>query len=74
MGEKLVCDQRSGCVAVYKKSQRNESPGCHRTDERNIVFSDKGARFNLTEDWTMDDEVQNILKEMTDAYNEKYKL
>ena len=44
--EKLVCDKRSGCVAIYKESQQEETNGCHRDDERNIAYSNKDSNYN----------------------------
>lgn len=72
--EKLICDQRSGCLAVYKESRQNDTNGCHYDDDRNIIYSNKNACFNLHTGWTMDEGTQTIIKEMVDAYNEKHGL
>jgi hypothetical protein len=71
--EKLICDKRSGCVAIYKQSQKDETNGCHPGDERNIVYSDKGSKFNGSF-WEMDKQTQQVYQDMVDAYNEKYCL
>lgn len=43
-----VVDIRNGCCAVYQKNRTNDTAGCHRDDDRNIVYSSKGAsEFNL---------------------------
>ena len=71
--EKLVCDQRSGCVAIYKESHKDDTYGCHKDDERNIAYSNKGAIFNGTH-WDMDEKTQKIFSDMVEAYNEKFNL
>lgn len=72
--EKLICDQRSGCIAVYKESRQDDTMGCHQDDDRNIIYSNKNAAFNIAIGWTMDEEVQKIIKDMVDAYNTVNKL
>jgi hypothetical protein len=68
MREKLVCDCRGGCVAIYPESRKYDTNGCHKDDERNIAFSDKGATFNGSF-WSMDEATQKIFTEMVEAYN-----
>jgi len=69
--EKLICDKRNGCVAIYKESKKDETNGCHADDERNIAYSSKGAEFNGSW-WDMNKEVQDVFQDMVDAYNEKH--
>jgi len=71
--EKLVCDIRSGCVAIYKESHILDTNGCHIQDERNIAYSNKNAKYNGNH-WEMDEETQQIFKDMVDAYNQKETL
>ena len=71
--EKLVCDKRNGCVAIYKESNKEDTIGCHRDDKRNIAFSDKGAWY-IGGYWKMDSNIQSIYEDMVNAYNEKYSL
>jgi len=73
MREKLVCDCRGGCVAIYPESRKNDTNGCHKYDERNIAFSDKGATFNGSF-WSMDEATQKIFTEMVEAYNNCFNL
>lgn len=50
-----VVDIRGGCVAVYPDGEQWETPGCHRSDERNIAYSDKGAAYDeRVGHWSMD--------------------
>lgn len=50
-----VVDIRGGCVAVYPDGEQWETPGCHRSDERNIAYSDKGAAYDeKAGHWSMD--------------------
>lgn len=50
-----VVDVRGGCVAVYPDGEQWETPGCHRSDERNIAYSDKGAAYDeKAGHWSMD--------------------
>lgn len=50
-----VVDIRGGCVAVYPDGEQWETPGCHRSDERNIAYSDKGAAYDEKAGyWSMD--------------------
>ncbi|EJD6508517.1 hypothetical protein M0I01_RS13015 [Providencia rettgeri] len=52
-------DIRSGCCAVYQKNRANDTAGCHRDDDRNIVYSSKGARYDEKLcHWVMDEETQ----------------
>lgn len=67
--EKLICDKRNGCIAVYKESRQHDTRGCHKDDDRNIIYSSKNAAFNPSTGWTMDEETQQIIKDMVDAYN-----
>ncbi|WP_285315801.1 hypothetical protein [Providencia rettgeri] len=54
-----VADIRSGCCAVYQKNRSNDTAGCHRDDDRNIVYSSKGARYDEKLcHWVMDEETQ----------------
>jgi hypothetical protein len=71
--EKLICDKRCGCVAIYKLSRKDDTNGCHLEDDRNIAYSSKDAKFNES-CWTMDEEIKSIFEEMVNAYNEKYNL
>jgi hypothetical protein len=73
MKEKLICDCRGGCVAIYKESRKNETNGCHSDDKRNIAYSSKDALFNGSF-WTMDEETQQIFKDMVQAYNNELNL
>ena len=68
MIEKLICDRRGGCVAIYKESRKDDTNGCSRYDDRNIAYSDKGAYFNGSF-WEMDQETQQIFCDMINAYN-----
>ena len=49
-----VYDERGGCCAVYPASRREDTPGLHWDDERNIAYSNSGALFNGNY-WNMDD-------------------
>lgn len=50
-----VVDIRGGCVAVYPYGDQWETPGCHRSDDRNIAYSDKGAAYDeKAGHWSMD--------------------
>ncbi len=71
--EKLICDKRGGCVAIYKESKKEETNGCHLDDDRNIAYSSKNSKYNGSF-WGMDEEIQIIYDDMVNAYNEKYKL
>lgn len=71
--EKLICDKRGACVAIYKSSRKDETNGCHIDDIRNIAYSSKDAKFNESY-WTMDEEIKTIFEDMVNAYNEKYNL
>jgi len=73
MREKLVCDLRGGCVAIYLESRKDDTNGCHKDDARNIAFSDKGAKFNGSY-WEMDEATQNLFTDMVNAYNNEFKL
>ena len=52
-----LADIRGGCLAVYQESKQDQTPGCHRDDERNIYYSNKGAFFNGLH-WTMDEQAR----------------
>ena len=69
--EKLICDKRSGCVAIYKESRIGDTNGCHPDDERNIAYSNEGSRYNGSF-WEMDEDIQNLFSDIVTAYNEKY--
>ena len=71
--EKLICDKRGGCVAIYKETRKDDTNGCHFEDKRNIAYSSKNSKFNGSF-WDMDEDTQNIYNDMVDAYNEKYCL
>lgn len=50
-----VADIRGGCVAVYQDGRQDEINGCHRCDERNIAYSNKGAEYDdVVGYWSMD--------------------
>lgn len=50
-----ISDVRGGCVAVYQDGRQEETPGCHRDDERNIAYSNKGAEYDTAVGyWMMD--------------------
>jgi hypothetical protein len=52
-----VADIRGGCLAVYQPHRVDETRGLHEYDERNIHFSDKGAKYNqVLGYWEMDEE------------------
>ncbi len=68
--ERLVCDKRNGCVAIYRESDKDKTNGCHSSDDRNIAYSSKGAEFNGTH-WVMDTDTQEIFQDMVDAFNKK---
>lgn len=54
-----VADIRSGCCAVYQKNRANDTAGCHRDDDRNIVYSSKDARYDeKLHHWVMDEETK----------------
>lgn len=73
MREKLICDCRGGCVAIYPASRKDDTNGCHKDDTRNIAYSDKGAMFNGSF-WTMDESTQKIFAEIVEAYNNFFNL
>ena len=41
-----VADIRGGCAAIYPSNRRDDTPGCHYDDDRNIAYSSKGAKYN----------------------------
>lgn len=41
-----VADIRGGCAAIYPIFRSDDTPGCHQDDDRNIVFSNKSAKYN----------------------------
>lgn len=53
-----VSDIRGGCAAIYPISRSNDTPGCHYDDERNIAYSNKGAKYNGMH-WEMDSSVEH---------------
>lgn len=61
-----IADIRGGCAAIYPKDRSDDTPGCHRSDERNIAYSCKGAKFNGTH-WELDDVVEHDFKVMAAA-------
>jgi len=47
-----ISDVRGGCVAVYQDGRQEDTQGCHRDDERNIAYSNKGAgNYIMRTDW-----------------------
>lgn len=70
MKERLYCDIRSGCVAIYPESRKNEKNGCSSCDDRNIAYSSKGSVYN-NGFWTMDSDIQKIYRDMVEAYNKQ---
>lgn len=50
-----ISDVRGGCVAVYQDGRQEDTQGCHRDDERNIAYSNKGAEYDeVAGFWVMD--------------------
>lgn len=50
-----IIDIRGGCVAVYQDGRQEDTQGCHRDDERNIAYSNKGAEYDeVVGFWAMD--------------------
>lgn len=50
-----ISDVRGGCVAVYQDGRQEDTQGCHRDDERNIAYSNKGAEYDeVVGFWAMD--------------------
>ncbi|WP_065649205.1 hypothetical protein [Pantoea eucrina] len=50
-----INDVRGGCVAVYQDGRQEDTQGCHRDDERNIAYSNKGAEYDeVFGFWAMD--------------------
>jgi hypothetical protein len=45
MKDRYIADIRSGCCAVYLKSRKGDTNGCHQYDDRNIWFSSDGAKY-----------------------------
>lgn len=58
-----VADIRGGCAAIYPVCRSDDTPGCHADDDRNIVFSSKGAKYNGMH-WELDDSVEHDFKLM----------
>jgi hypothetical protein len=52
-----VADFRGGCLAVYPKSRKGDTPGLHSEDDRNIHYSDRGASYN-GERWLMSEQAK----------------
>ena len=69
MFDRLYCDKRSGCVAIYPMSRKDDKNGCGRDDERNIAFSDEGANFNGNH-WDMDENTRELFQKAVDVFNE----
>lgn len=53
-----VADIRGGCAAIYPVCRNDDTPGCHADDDRNIVFSIRGAKYNGMH-WELDDSVEH---------------
>lgn len=50
-----IVDVRGGCVAVYQDGRQEDTNGCHRCDDRNIAYSNKGAEYDeVVGFWSMD--------------------
>lgn len=52
-----VADIRGGCCAVYEESRKDEQPGMHSDDDRNIYYSSSGANYN-GHYWAMSEEAE----------------
>ena len=61
-----VADIRGGCAAIYPSCRYDDTPGCHRDDNRNIAFSSKGAKYNGTH-WEIDGSVEHDFNLMAAA-------
>ena len=61
-----VADIRGGCAAIYPSCRSDDTPGCHRDDERNIAFSSKGAKYNGMH-WEIDGSVEHDFNLMSAA-------
>ena len=61
-----VADIRGGCAAIYPSCRYDDTPGCHCDDDRNIVFSSKGAKYNGTH-WEIDGSVEHDFNLMAAA-------
>ena len=53
-----VADIRGGCAAIYPVCRSDDTPGCHENDDRNIIFSSKGAKYNGMH-WELDGSVEH---------------
>lgn len=63
-----IADIRGGCAAIYPKDRANDTPGCHRDDERNIAYSSKGANYDeLAGHWNLDPSVKHDFRLMAMA-------
>ena len=76
-----TADLRSGCCAVYPENRKDETAGCHFSDDRNIYFSSKGAEYDIEKRfWKMDEEDQANARliaaapEMLDALVNEYRM
>lgn len=61
-----VADIRGGCAAIYPVCRNDDTPGCHADDDRNIVFSSKGAKYNGMR-WELDGSVEHDFNLMAAA-------
>lgn len=61
-----VADIRGGCAAIYPSCRYDDTPGCHRDDDRNIAFSSKGAKYNGMY-WEIDGSVEHDFNLMAAA-------
>ncbi|HAT2610206.1 TPA: hypothetical protein I8235_003215 [Kluyvera intermedia] len=63
-----VADIRGGCAAIYPKERTNDTPGCHRDDERNIAYSSKGSNYDeVAGHWSLDPSVEHDFRLMAAA-------
>ena len=69
MFDRLYCDKRSGFVAIYPESRKDDKNGCGSDDERNIAFSDEGSSFNGSH-WDMDEKTREMFQKAVDVFNE----
>ena len=64
-----VADLRNGCCAIYHESSKGDTNGCHSYDERNIIFSMKGAKVDEKQGWIMDEETQANFQRIVHCVN-----
>jgi hypothetical protein len=69
MFDRLYCDKRNGCVAIYPDSRKEDKNGCGCDDERNIAYSCAGSEFRGSY-WTMDESVQKMFQDAVDDFNQ----